>query len=260
MATTDILIGGGRVFFNDGADSDSGGTGSGFLPLGNTPSISVAKSITEIEHYSFNTTTKARQKDLNIVTDVAMSLNFTIDELTADAWGLMLFSSAKTSNVQAGASVVDEVATAPVILDRSIFTAQSNISSLVVDDTAASASPYTVDVDYELINAETGEIKILSTGAITSGLTPLYLTYTSAAKTRSKLVPAADTSIKGSARFEFTAQNGSNVTWTIENCELKPDGDSPLSSTEASEVAFVLNILTDKNTTPAEPFGAVLVG
>jgi len=259
MATTDILIGGGRVFFNDGADSDSGGVGEGYLNLGNTPAISVSKNITEIEHFSYNTTAKARQKDLNIVTDVAMSLNFTIDELTADAWRILLFSSASTSNVQSGSSIVDEVATAPVIVGRSFFTAESNISSLVVDDDAASASPFVAGTDYELMNAETGEIRTIVGGGITTGMS-LFLTYTSAAKTRSKLVPGADTSIKGSARFEFTAQNGSNLTWTILNCELKPDGDSPLSSTEASEVALVLNILTDKNTTPAEPFGAVLHG
>ncbi len=257
MATTDILIGGGRVFFNDGAQD--GGVGNGFLDLGNTPSISVSKNITEIEHFGYNTTAKARQKDLNIVTDLAMSLNFTIDELTAEAWNILLFGSGTTSQVQAGASVVDEVATAPVLLDRSIFTAQSNISSLVVDDDAASASPFVVDTDYELINAETGEIKILSTGSITTGMS-LYLTYTSAAKTRSKVVPGADPSIKGSARFEFTAQNGLNVTWTIENCELKPDGDSALSSTEASEVALILNILTDKTVTTSEPFGDVRIG
>ncbi len=256
MATTDILIGGGRVLFNDGGQN--GAVGEGFLNLGNTPSISVTKTITEIEHFGYNTTAKSRQKDLNIVTDIAMALSFTIDELTADAWRILLFSSAKTSNVQSGSTITDEAATAPVILDRSIFTAESNISALTIDGTGGTPT-YVLDTDYELVNAETGEIKILSTGSITTALV-LELNYTSAAKTRSKLVPGADASIKGAARFEFTAQNGSNMTWIINNCELKPDGDSPLSSTEASEVALVLNILTDKTVTTAEPFGAFLHG
>jgi hypothetical protein len=86
------------------------------------------------------------------------------------------------------------------------------------------------------------------------------MTYTSAARTRQKVVPGADPSITGAARLEFTAQNGDDLTWLIQNCEVKPDGDSPLSSTEVSEVSVILNILVDKVVTPAEPFGVVLHG
>jgi hypothetical protein len=154
---------------------------------------------------------------------------------------------------------VDEAAIAPVILDRSIFTAETNISSLVITDTVPNA-PFVLDTDYELINAVTGEIKILSSpGAITTGLA-LLLDYTSAARVRERIVPGDDTSVKGSARLEFQGQNGGDITWIIQNCEVKPDGASPLSSTEVSESNLVLNILVDKVVTPAEPFGFVKHG
>ena len=79
-------------------------------------------------------------------------------------------------------------------------------------------------------------------------------------RTRNKIKPGADPSLKGSARLEFTAQNGDDMTWIIQNCEVKPDGSVPLSSTEASEISVVLSVLTDKIVTPTEPFGEVLVG
>ncbi|MCP4255832.1 MAG: hypothetical protein GY775_21015, partial [Candidatus Scalindua sp.] len=183
MATTDYTLGGARLFFNDGGQD--GAAGNGFLDMGNIPSFAIERTIAEIEHFAFIASSLSRQKDLNIVTDIGMSFNFTVDELFAENWNIILFGNGTTSTVQAGASVVDEVATAPVLLDRSIFTAQSEISSLVVDDDAASASPFVLGTDYELVNALTGEIKILSNGSITTGMS-LFLTYTSAARTRNR--------------------------------------------------------------------------
>jgi hypothetical protein len=256
MATTDILIGGGRIFFNDGGQD--GATGNGLLDLGNIPAVAIQKAITEIEHFGFNAITRARQKDLNIVTDIGMSLAFTVDELFAEMWNILLFGNGTTPQVQSGATITDEEAFAPVILDRSIFTVETNISALTIDGVGGTPT-YVLDTDYELINAVTGEIKILSTGSITTGL-ELELNYTSAARTRQQIIPGADPSVKGSARLEFTAQNGDDLTWIIQNCEVKPDGDSPLSSTEASEVSVILNILVDKVVNTSEPFGEVLQG
>ncbi len=258
MSTDDIVIGGGRIFFNDGGND--GNAGNGFLDLGNIPTLAIQKAISEIEHFSFNALTRSRQKDLNIVTDIGMSLSFTVDEIFAEMWNILLFGDGTTPQVQSGSSIVDEITTAPIILDRSIFTAETNISSFNIDDQLLEASPYVLGTDYEIVNPITGEIKILSGGAITSGLTPLYMTYTSGARTRQQIVPGADPSVKGSARLEFTAQQGGDITWLIQNCEIKPDGDSPLSSTEPSEVSVVLNILVDKVVNAAEPFGEVLQG
>ncbi len=256
MPTTDLTLGGARLFFNDGGQD--GAAGNGFLDLGNIPTFSLERTIAEIEHFAFIASSLSRQKDLNIVTDIGMSFNFTIDELFSENWNIILFGNGTTTSTQAGDTIVDEAATAPVILDRSIFTAETNISSLVI--TGSGGTPtYVLDTDYELINAVTGEIKILSSGSITTGLA-LLLDYTSAARVRERIVPGDDTSVKGSARLEFQAQNGRDITWIVQNCEVKPDGASPLSSTEVSESNLILNILVDKVVTPAEPFGFVKHG
>ncbi len=256
MSTTDYTLGGARLFFNDGAQD--GAVGNGFLDLGNIPTFSIERTIAEIEHFAFIASSLSRQKDLNIVTDIGMSFNFSVDELFSENWNIILFGNGTVSTVQSGSSIVDEAAVAPVILDRSIFTDESDISSLTVAG-AAGTPVYVSGTDYDLINAKTGEIKILSTGSITTGLT-LELDYTSAARTRDRIVPGDDTSIKGAARLEFQGQNGGNITWIIQNCEIKPDGSSPISSTEVSESNLILNILVDKVVTPAEPFGFVLHG
>ena len=256
MSTTDLLIGGGRIFFNDGGAD--GAVGNGYLDMGNIPTLAIQKAITEIEHFAFIASTKSRQKDLNIVTDIGMSLSFSVDELFAENWNILLFGGGTTDQVQTGSAITDEAAVAPILLDRSIFTAESNISALTIDGTGGTPT-YVEGTDYELVDPVTGEIKILSTGSITSGLV-LELNYTSAARTRQKVVPGADPSITGAARLEFTAQNGDDLTWIIQNCEVKPDGDSPLSSAEVSEVSVILNILVDKVVEPTEPFGVVLHG
>ncbi len=258
MATGDYTLGGARLFFNDGGQD--GAAGNGLLDLGNIPSFSIERTVSEIEHFAFIASSLSRQKDLNIVTDIGMSFNFSVDELFSENWNIILFGNGTTSTAQAGGAVVDEVTTAPVLLDRSIFTAETNISSFNIDDQLLLASPFTLGTDYEIVDAVTGEIKILSGGAITTGQTPLYMTYTSAARTRDRIVPGDDTSIKGSARLEFQGQNGGNLTWIINNCEIKPDGSSPISSTEVSESNLILNILVDKVVTPAEPFGYVMHG
>jgi hypothetical protein len=256
MSTNDYTLGGARLFFNDGAQD--GAIGNGFLDLGNIPTFSIERTIAEIEHFAFIAGSLSRQKDLNIVTDIGMSFNFAVDELFAQNWNIILFGNGTVSTVQSGDTIVDEAAVAPVLLDRSIFTAESDISALSVAGTGGTPV-FDVTDDYLLVNAKTGEIKIVDGGAITTGLV-LELDYTSAARTRDRIVPGDDTSIKGSARLEFQGQNGGNITWIIQNCEIKPDGSSPISSTEVSESNLILNILVDKVVTPAEPFGFVLHG
>jgi hypothetical protein len=256
MGTNDITIGGARLFFNDGGQD--GNDGNGFLDLGNIPEVAIQRLISEIEHFSYNAAAAARLKDLNIVTDLGFKIPVTIDEFFPENWNILLFGDGTTTQSQSASSATTELHNAPVILDRSIFTVYTNISALVVKGDSGTPT-YVLDTDYELINAKTGEIKILSSGSITTGLA-LELDYSYAARSREKIVPGNDTSIKGSARLEFEGGiNGNDVTWIIQNCELKPEGDNSLSSTEPSTAQLVLNILVDKSVTPSEPFGYVLV-
>lgn len=248
MGSESYLIGAGRVFFDDG---------NGYLDLGNIPSINLQRAITTLDHFTFANGT--RQKDLSLVTESSMGLNFTIDEFNKENMNILVFGNGWAASNQSASSAVDEVATAPLILDRSIFTSKTNISNLFVDDQLLKASPFTADTDYKLINATTGEIKILSTGAITPGGT-IYLTYDYAARNRSKVVPGKDFTITGKARIEIEVTNGNPLTWKIENAEIKIEGDTPINPDSWSEANIILNILVDKTVTPTEPMGALYIG
>ncbi|GJQ59785.1 MAG: hypothetical protein D8M57_13225 [Candidatus Scalindua sp. AMX11] len=247
MGTENYLIGSGRVFFNDG---------NGFLDLGNIPSINLQRAITTLEHFTFSD--GARQRDKTLVTESSMGLSFNIDEFSADNMNILMFGSGKAASNQAGATITDEAATAPVILDRSIFTAETNISSLTIDGTGGTPT-YVEGTDYEIVNATTGEIKIIDGGSITTGLT-LELNYTSAARNRFKVVPGKDFTITGSARIEIEVSNGQALTWKINNAELKIEGDTAITPDNWSEANIILNVLVDKSTTPTEPMGALFVG
>ncbi len=247
MGAENYLIGSGRVFFNDG---------NGFLDLGNIPSINLQRAITTLEHYTFSD--GARQRDKTLVTESSMGLSFNIDEFSADNMNILMFGNGKTASNQTGSTITDEAATAPVILDRSIFTAETNISALSVDGSGGTPT-YVEGTDYELVNATTGEIKILSTGSITTGLT-LELNYTSAARNRFKVIPGKDFTITGSARIEIEVSNGQALTWKINNAELKIEGDTAITPDNWSEANIVLNVLVDKTTTPTEPMGVLFVG
>lgn len=249
MPASDYLIGSGRVFFNDG---------NGFLDLGNIPSISLQRAVTTLEHFTFSD--GARQRDKTLVTESSMGLSFNIDEFNAPNLNILAFGNGVTTSSQTASSVVDEVSAAPAILDRSIFTAFTNISNLFVDDQLLKASVFIEGTDYELVNATTGEIKILSTGSIAASLSPLYLTYDYATKSRSKVIPGKDFTITGSARVEIAVSNGNPITWKINNAELKIEGDTAINPDSWSEANIILNVLVDKTITPAEPMGALYIG
>jgi hypothetical protein len=256
VSTTDLLIGGGSLLYNEGGND--GNAGNGLLSLGNLVNLAVAREIAELFHFSFNPTALARQKDLSLVTDLGLSLNITVDMLGAELWNILLFGNGTTTDTQTGTAITDELHDAPIILNRSIFTNETNISALTID--APGGTPtYDVTDDYILKDAVTGEIEIVDGGAITTGLADIELNYTSAARTRKKIIPGKDTSNIGSAVLEVQTTNGRSLSWFIQHCEIRPDGDSPIASDGFSESNLILNLLVDKVVTPSEPFGYVHV-
>ena len=78
-----------------------------------------------------------------------MSFNFSLDELFSENWNILLWGNGTTANVQSGATITDELTNAPILLDRSIFTVESEISALTVDGTGGTPT-YTLNTDYEL--------------------------------------------------------------------------------------------------------------
>ena len=254
-----LLVAGPRVFFNEGGHD--GAVGNGYLDIGHLPDIDFSQEVEKLE-YDQLLSTGERGTTLSLNIKKKLGTSFTLDDLNAENVNILLAGDGTSANVQAGATITDEVAAAPVLLDRSIFTAETDISALTIDGVAGTPT-YVLDTDYELVDALRGEIKILSTGSITTGLA-LELNYTSAAKTTRLINPAKDSLKQGSARIYLatvgSSLNGLAWRWIINNCTISPDGGLTVSPTAVSQAKLTFDILVDKVVDTANPYGSVLVG
>jgi len=241
----DLLLGGAKLFFNDG---------SGYRTFGNIPEISLSRAITELEH--FTPKTGKRLLDKTLITETKLGINFKIDEFDDLNLNAIVFGNGVTDASYASGSVVDEAHTAK--LDRFLFMAKDKISAVVVTDSTG-ATTYVLDTDYTIEDAALGIIKILSTGSITAD-EALLIDYSYAAGTRNRIVPGKTFTVEGSARLEFLTESGSPLTWVIHKAALKAEGDTTLSSEIWSEADMKLDILSDDANNPNEPYGYLLAG
>lgn len=255
MGVENYAIGGTRIFFNN--NGHDGAAGDGFLDLGNLTTVNFTSEITKLPHTAFIAATLSRSKDLEIVTDQSFGLTCNMDELGAEQWNLVSSGNGTTTNTQAGGTPTNERHLAPLLLDRSFFADETNISALTV--TGTGGTPTYATTDYTLVNAVTSEIKILSTGIITSAL-PLFINYTSAARTVEQISPGADLVLQGSARVHYQAQNGQDMTWLLNNCIVSVEGDTTLGSEAFSEAVLTLSAIVDKVVDTTNPFGLRTVG
>lgn len=251
---TNLLVGGPRVFFNEGGHD--GAVGDGYLDIGHLPNLDINQEIEKLD-YDQLLPNGERGTTLSIVTKVKLVTSFTLDNLNAENLNILFSGGGTSANVQAGDTITDEAAAAPIILDRSIFTAETDISSLSITGTGGTPT-YVEGTDYELVNAVTGEIKILSTGSITTGLV-LELNYTSAAKTTRVFSPGTNSLKQGSARIYVgtvgSSLNGLAWRYIIHNCTITGEGNIPVDPTAVSLTKMTLDILADKVVDIANPYG-----
>ncbi len=262
---TDILVGSPRVWFNDGGQSANGSAntpaeGNGLLDIGHLPNLSLEQTSEELTYDQTVSGERLQVLALNI--KKTLGTTFTFDAINADNLGIILASNAKTTNTQAGGSITLERHLAPVLLDRQIFTDETDISALAITGTGGTPT-YTLDTDYNLVNATRGETKILSSGSITTAL-PIFYNYTSAAKTRSQLLPGKDSLIEGSARIEIditgSSLQGLAITWIIQNAVLRAEGALAIDPTAVTQGSLKMDLLVDKDVYPLQPYGKVHIG
>jgi len=246
-SSADLLLGGARVFFDDG---------TGFRDLGNIPELSLSRAVSELEHYT--TRSGKRLLDKTLITETKLGLNFKIDNFDALNLNDILYGGGVADASYTAGSAVDEAHTTPSKLDRYLFTVKNNISNVVVTGTSGTPT-YVKDTDYEETDLALGIIKIISGGTITASLA-IEIDYDYTAGTRNKVQPGKTFTIEGSARLEFLTQSGSPLTWVIYKAALKVEGDTDLSSENWSVADMKIEILSDDAGNPTEPYGYVLEG
>ncbi len=259
---TNLLVGGPRVFFNEGGHD--GAAGNGYLDIGHLPDIDFSQEVEKLE-YDQLLSTGERGTTLSLVTKLKLMTSFTLDNLNAENLNILFSGGGTSANVQAGATITDEDATAPLLLEgdnRCIFTLETDISALTIDGVGGTPT-YVSGTDYLLVDAVRGQIAILSGGSITSGLS-LELNYVSAAKTTRVFSPGTDSLKQGSARI-YVATVGSSLNgqaWRriINNCTVTAEGSIPVDPTAVSLTKLTLDILADKVVDTANPYGKTYIG
>lgn len=251
MGSENYAIGGLRISYNN--NGHDAATGDGYFNLGNLVSGSLTNEITRLPHLAFLNATKSRSKDFEIVTDTAYGLTAIADELSNELWDILSSGDGLTTSVQTASTETSESATSPLLGDRNMYTAKTDISAYAL--TGLSGSPtYTNLTDYEVTDAEEGEVLIKSTGAITASLA-LEHNYVAAARTTKTTNVGLDSILQGSARVKYTTQNGIPMRWVIHNCIISIEGDLPLTADAFTEAPITLTVVADKVVDPDNPFG-----
>lgn len=244
MAGENYLIGGARIFFNGGL---------GFRDIGNIPSVSLTRTIKELEH--FTAVSGKRLLDKRLVTEASLGIKFKMDEFNSENLNALFLGDGAADASYTSGSVVDEVVTG--YKDRYFFTAKNNISTVVLTNSAGTVT-YVLNTDYTIDDAVVGAIKVLTAGAITDGQS-LKIDYAYAAGTRKKIKAGKTFTVEGKARLVFKTLNGSPLEWVVNNCVLKVEGDTGLTSENWADSDFTLEILAD-TVVPTEPYGYIMVG
>lgn len=139
--------------------------------LGQVATASVSLTTEKLEH--FERYTGQNLKDVEI--DISKNATFTatVENFDLDALALALYGTAATV---AGDTVVDELAPDDLVIGSVWMTEHPDISSVSVETNAGSA--LVADTDYEILDAKTGRIRLLTTQASQ----PLKVSYTYASR------------------------------------------------------------------------------
>lgn len=255
------LSGSPSVWFNDGGNG--GAVGNGLLNIGNLPTIDFTQELENVEHKSI-TSTGEMLKDVSLVISKSLGLTITLDEFNEENMNILFGGDGLTTNTQTGDTITDEKHDAPIILDRSLRTVESDISDFYME-ASGGLSSYTVAAgDFEVEDASLGMIKILSTGSITSGEVGLEFNYTSAPKVTQTLDPGKDNQLKGSAiiRVDTTgsALHGKAIVWIIQNAILRVESGFTTTPGEFATSQVTLDIIADKVVDATKPYGEMFIG
>jgi hypothetical protein len=142
------------------ASRDSTGAISGFAEVGDADKLEITQSETFDQVYESQS--GARNKVVH--TAIQHDVGFALDILNFNPANLARSVLGTTAAVTAG-TVTNEIVVA--YPGTSVFLAHSDVSAVVVKDSATSAITYVAGTDYN-VNGATGRLDIISGGAITS--------------------------------------------------------------------------------------------
>lgn len=190
------FLGSGRVY----VDRKEDGVFKGYKYVGNTTKFEIKENTEKKERISKDHSNYGSALDTVYIKQPA-DVNISLDDLDKDNLALVFMGNASSLSVSAG-TVTDEAQKAyPGSL---LLASQRNISAVVITDSSG-ATTYALGTDYEITDAKTGLINILSTGSITEGQDVL-VDYSHAGFTSNKVEGGTNSSIIMRVLFEGVNQ------------------------------------------------------
>lgn len=243
-------LGRGRLLFNRKVN----GAFTGLRDLGNATGFSLSSATEKLDHYSNRQGIKV--KDKSVLTSMAITGTFTLDEIMADNLAMTFL-----------ASITDVVQAASTGKTTSIASSKKGQyfqlgDQFVKESTIAVASvtpekTYVVGTDYT-IHGPSGQIFITPNSTIADG-TALTVTYDTLAKTFKKLNAFDESAVVGELHFISEAAVGTNMQVRMWNVTLMPSGDTGFISDEWNSLEFSLELSSDEANHALFPYMEIIV-
>ena len=259
MGAENYTLGKGILYF-DRYNPDTG-TYSGWRDLGNAPSFSFTVTIEKLEHFSSRG--GLRVKDKEIISQLTPSCSFTLDEITAENFGILGLAKVDDMTQAAETGVEDTITADQIKKNEKLFlkrhhivyeTNGTNNPKVYVSSSTGTALTEGVDFIMTAEDAKAGQITIVDTSAdVAAALTAgnsLVVVYDCAASTMKKIKLFSETQILGRLRFVSDNPTGTQCTFLAKNVSLTPSGDTAFIGDDWSTLSFSAECL--KSTDPAD--------
>ena len=242
-------LGRGRLLF----DRKVNGAFTGLRDLGNATNFTLSMSTEKLDHYSNRA--GIRVKDKSVLTSMAITGAFTLDEIMADNLAMTFLASITDVKQVAEQDQTTEIAKSKkghyFQLDNKFI----DEDSVVVTD--ATPKIYKVGTDYT-IHGPSGQLFITAGSTIANG-TALTVTYDTLAKTYKKLNAFDENSVEGELHFISDVAVGTNMQARMWSVTLMPSGDTGFISDEWNSLEFSLELSSDETNHPLFPYMELIV-
>lgn len=222
----------------------------GARDLGNSPEVSMSVAPEKLEHFSSRGGLKV--KDKTVVSEMAMSISFSLDEPNTENLALMFMADQESVSQAAATAAEVDIANPNKGRYYNLNHKAIEAESVEVVDNETSPVTYTEGSDYT-IDYDNGRIFIPYDSTITNAVT-LTITYDAAAKEYVKLKALNQTEIEGRLRFMSDNPVGDNYDMQAWRVSLTPSGDLGLIGEDWMTLSFEAEVLKDETGHPDSPY------
>lgn len=240
----DYIVGRGKVYFDMFPEGSY--TSTGEMYFGNTPTFSLARAQTNLDH--FDSDAGLRVKDYSLVLEDTATLSFGCDDIAVENLAVW-WSGAVTEETQVSGSPVPMTITAALDRYYQLGTTPAlpqGVRNVTLVTVTIATTPVLAPGNWE-VDLPNGRFHILP-GA--TGIEPddvLTVTYTPGAGVRSLVIGGNDT-LYGAIRF-ISANEGKKKqrNYYFPYVKLGPDGDFNLKGDDWQIANFTAEVLTRPN-------------